>query len=278
MKISLSDIVTADDNIRMGDVDQSLEELIASMDADGQEIPIHVMSTGTGTYIVKHGHRRLAAAKALNWETIDAVLDATPDTEEELIIARYNENEIRKKLGYLEKAQVFARLKDLGWTQRQIAQKFGASDADVSLALATLRAHPDLQKAIESGDLSPSAAEPLLSQSMETQEKLVAAALQAKTVRKVSALVKAHNTKKEITNMEVEFDDNDDDDIDPLEELALHEIEQSLEHLKQADAAKIQHPELVRQARPKVEELLQMAASLRKSFTGETWDNLKDLL
>jgi ParB/RepB/Spo0J family partition protein len=261
-------------NIRHIQDGPELDELVKSMAEGGQEVEIHVFPYENG-YAIKFGHRRVEAARRLGWETIRAVVDPVPPPDE-LILAQYTENQARENLRYLDKAGVYAALKDLGWSQRRIAQKFNVSDADVSLALAALRADPKLQQAINEGSLAPSAVEPLLSQPAEVQAALADAAIRAKTVRQVAALVKAYKNREDLAERETPVHTSADD-VDPLEEMAVGGLREALEHLRLAEQARIQHPELVRQARPTVEQLLRTAQSLKKYLDGSGYDDLADL-
>jgi ParB/RepB/Spo0J family partition protein len=258
--------------------DPALLELAASMRESGQEVEIRVYPAGDGLYFVKSGHRRVAAAHLNGWETLRAVVEEPPSEEADLLVSQYNENDLRTEMGYLDKARVYQRLKDLGWSQRQIAQKFAKSDAEISLALAALRADPKLQKAIDRGEIKPSAVEPLLSQPLEVQAKLAEAAIRAKTVRQVAALVRTHQQQTDASPKKTNQESNLPQDADPLELLAAQELDEALEHMRLAEQTRIQHPELVRKSRPTVEELVRKAAALMEYLDGRAWDDTQDLV
>ena len=120
-------------NIRIVQVDDAVLELAESLSANGLEVPIHVYPD-KGEYVIKFGHRRVAAAKHLGWETVRAIVleDEAMDATE-LIIAQYIENEQRQGLSYIDKARTYAVLKAQGVSQKDIARRFGVSDAAVSL-------------------------------------------------------------------------------------------------------------------------------------------------
>ena len=241
-------------NIRQ--TDTGLDELVESLRNDGQKIEIRVYPDGRGRYIVMAGHRRLQAATQLGWNTIRAVVETAPENEVELLVSQFTENEIRSPMQYLEKANIYARMKALGYTQRAIAKQFGLTDAEISLALSLRKASPKIQKAVNDGIITPSAAEPLLSQSFDVQEELADAAIQAKTVRKIAALVRASKSKKDSMVMELDNEQPVPEDADPMESIALEGLNEALANLRMVEQTKIRHPELVRQARPTVEELL----------------------
>jgi ParB family chromosome partitioning protein len=272
--LPISDIYSLG-NIRQNTT--GMDELVESMRTNGQEIEIRVYPDGHGRYILKAGHRRLQAATQLGWDTIRAVIEIAPENEVELLVSQFTENDVRSPMRYLEKANIYARMKELGHNQRAIARQFGLSDADVSLALSLLKASPKIQKAVNDGIITPSAAEPLLSQPVDVQEELADAAIQARTVRKVAALVHASKSKKESMTMELDNEQPVPEDADPMESVALEGLNEALANLRMVEQTKIKHPELVRQARPTVEELLRIAASLKVYLDHENWDILDDL-
>jgi ParB/RepB/Spo0J family partition protein len=265
-------------NVRNVDPDDpGILELAASLDANGQEVEIRVYQVGS-TYFLKAGHRRIVAALRLGWDEIRAVIEPTPNNEADLLISQYNENDQREAMSYLEKANVYARLKELGYTQTNIAQRFNRSDADISLALATLRADPKLQDAVEKGIITPSAVEPLLSQPIEVQADLADAAIAAKTVRKVRSVVQTYKQQQELFEVEAKEAAPVAEDVDPLEFLALDELNLAVDHLSNVQQTGIHHPTLRRKARPTVEQLVRIAANLKELLDGKTWDDTKDLV
>jgi ParB/RepB/Spo0J family partition protein len=262
-----------------GTESDDITSLANSMMMNGQKVEIRVYpGGGKGMYILLAGQRRLLAARINGWETIRSIVEEPPVNEVELIIGQYNENEEREGMSYLDKAKTYARLKELGMSQHQIAEQFGKSDTEISLALATLRADPKLQKAIDDGQIKPSALEPLLSQPVEVQNELADAAIKAKTVRNVSKLVKAHQRKAAEYSTRKAQEVEIPEDADPLELLALDELKQAVEHAKAVEQARISHPELLRKARPTVEELLRTAASIKMFVDGNTWEDTIDLV
>ena len=197
-------------NVRQDDGER-YHELVQSMKSQGQLVPVQVYQHN-GSYALQFGHQRLKAAHELGWGTILATEVLPPYCEEGQIIQRAMENQARSDLSYLEQAQVYQDLKDLGLTQQEIADRFGVHKSVISIALATLRADPKIQRAIEEGKLSPSAAEALVFQDLETQAKLADAAIAAKTQRKVAALVqtqqKIEETLGDLPLEETEFEDD----------------------------------------------------------------------
>jgi len=260
------------------DLDE-IKSLAESLRENGQLVPIQVYRAD-GHYFLKFGHRRVAAARSLGWDTIHAVVEEPPANEAELLIAQYNENEQRKGMGYLDRARVFARLRELGQTQKSIATRFGVSDSEVSLALATLRADPKLQKAVEEGRVAPSAIEPLLSQPLDIQAALADRAIAEKTVRRIARLVSAE--KARVTSYKQKREDpspvSDEDDFDPMGEMMSQELKEALEHLRLVEETLRLYPDIQRQVRPSVEELVRKAANLKLYLDGETFKDTGDLI
>lgn len=264
-------------NIRIVQLDDELVEFANSLSENGLQVPIHVYPSKDGEYILKFGHRRVAAAKYLGWLSIKAniLYDEQPDPIG-LIIAQYIENEERRGLSYIDKARTYAMLKEQGMAQKDIARQFGISDAAVSLALAALNAPQKLQDAINTGELTPSAVEPLLSLPLDIQESLADAAIRSKTVKKVTDLVNAEKQRRSLGSKKVGA--VEPSDVDPLEEAMVSDLESAVETLKIVNSTGITHPTLRRLARPRVEELVRLAATLKQHLDGKTWDDTKDLV
>lgn len=247
-------------NIRRIETTESdIAGLAESMEANGQAVEIRVFQDN-GHYVLKAGHRRLAAASMLGWETIRAVVSPPPEDRVDLLLSQYNENEHRKGMTYMEKAAFYQSLKDEGVPQSRIARLCGVSDTDVSLALAALEADPHIQKALDEKRISHSAVEPVLALPVEDQGAIADAVLAAKTVRKVAGIVRAHKMQKSLGTPARQEDI--DPEIDPLEIMALNELDEALRLVRSASS--ITHPELRRQALPKVKELVALAKRLLK--------------
>jgi hypothetical protein len=64
----------------------------------------------------------------------------------------------------------------------------------------------------------------------------------------------------------------------PLEEIFSEGLDKSIEHHQMVEQTKIRYPELKRNTRITVEELIRKAAVLKKHLDGETWSDTKDLI
>jgi len=147
--LQLSAIAPAPDNPRkqLGDVD----ELAASMAELGMLQPL-VVTPRQGKFMVVCGHRRLAAAtKAKLAEAPAIVRDLT---EPQRIKAMLIENCQRTDLAALEEAQAYAKLVELGLSQRQIAADVGKSQGHISKRLMLLEIPAPAAAALDSGGIT----------------------------------------------------------------------------------------------------------------------------
>lgn len=85
-----------------------LNDLVDSIHAHGQQIPILVQRTGPDDYRVIYGRRRIAAARVLG-QRVRALVTQMDD--EQRIIAQGIENTVRQDLSFIEKAMFAHRLR-----------------------------------------------------------------------------------------------------------------------------------------------------------------------
>jgi ParB family chromosome partitioning protein len=133
--------------------DTKLAELAASIAASGVIQPIIVRASGDGRYTLITGERRLLASKRANKETIPAVVREVSDLQAmEMTIV---ENLQRADLNPMEQAHAYQRLShDFQMTQEQMAERTGKDRASVSNFLRLLKLPPDVQRHVESGELT----------------------------------------------------------------------------------------------------------------------------
>ncbi len=242
-------LLTSEGNIRaVSPEDTDVQALARSLSIEGQKVPIDIYPIqGNGHYGVRFGHRRITAAKALGWDTLTAVVSVPPRTKADLILDQYLENEHRSGLKYVEKANTYHALKDEGYSQEKIATILNVSPSDVSTAVNILRLPQQYHNAIEQGRISPSALEPLIPLSKGDQERLFNAVLSEKTARKVAHLVRADKEKSKTMGQAAETY-QPDDDVDPMEVLAVDELRQATEHLCVASQIRLTYPALIAEA------------------------------
>ena len=120
----LGDLTELADSIREQGILQNLT-VVQGHYEDGEHVD--------GDYTVIIGHRRLAAAKEAELETVPAVI--TDMTYEEQIATMLTENIQRSDLTLYEEAQSFNQLSVMGWKTEDIARKTGVSKSKVGKRL-----------------------------------------------------------------------------------------------------------------------------------------------
>jgi ParB/RepB/Spo0J family partition protein len=106
-----------------------LDDLIRSLETNGQLSPIRVRLCVNRKYQLVFGHRRLMAAKKLEWKTIRAEVVTT--SEEKMAIESLIENLDRSDLSDYEKGVMFDRMKN----------EFGSSFAEIGRQIGLSRQH-----------------------------------------------------------------------------------------------------------------------------------------
>lgn len=142
------------DNVRadVGDVD----ELKASIEQHGILQPLRVEPGDDGIYLLKIGHRRLAAAKLAGLLHVPAIIDSKPALGADRSIQQLVENVQRRDLNALEEAKALRGILDAskGMTQEQLADKVGRSRPAVTNLLRILDADDAVQAMVADGRLT----------------------------------------------------------------------------------------------------------------------------
>lgn len=124
--------------------EEKLDELAASIKAQGLIQPVVVRAVGAGRFELIAGERRWRAARKAGLEEIPALVKEVPD--QAVVAMALIENIQREDLSPLEEAQALARLIDeFELTHQQVADAVGRSRAAVSNLLRLL----DLPEAIK---------------------------------------------------------------------------------------------------------------------------------
>lgn len=140
---------------------EALEELAASIKAQGVVQPIVVRSLPTGNYEIIAGERRWRAAQIAGLETIPAVVRHVPD--EAAIAIALIENIQREDLNPVEEANALQRLIDeFGMTHQRVAEAVGRSRAAVTNLLRLLSLNEQVRRQLEEGSLDMGHARALL--------------------------------------------------------------------------------------------------------------------
>ena len=142
--------------------DAGLEELAASIRAQGLIQPLIVSPTGKGIYTIIAGERRWRAAQRAGLAVVPVVVRQVRDDRELLELALV-ENLQRADLNPIEEAEAYRTLQeDFGLVQEEIATRVGKTRPAVSNTLRLLKLPPRVQDLLRSGRLTAGQARPLL--------------------------------------------------------------------------------------------------------------------
>lgn len=162
------DAIVADPTQPRREFDEAeVASLAASIERDGLIQAVEVRwDEGLGQYVLVCGERRLRAMRRLGRQKIKATvlkvgegLGALPRLRRQL-----SENVHRSGLSPMEKARAVSRVRELmaeageGVTDGDVARELSLDKSEVSRLLSLLEAAPEVQAAVESGELSKSTA------------------------------------------------------------------------------------------------------------------------
>ena len=189
-----------------------MHELRESIRANGVRTPLRIF-TENGVVYVESGHRRLKAVQDLinqgvDIKTVPCIPEPKGTTEEQRTLGLVLDND-GMRLKPIEEAYVFDRLSNYGWSDKDIAEKTGRSQAHISNARQLLKTPKEVQKLVLDDKISSSFV-------LETQRALVSKAKEKsengeidltkiqdqlkekmlKVVEKATALGKKRGTKK----------------------------------------------------------------------------------
>lgn len=140
---------------------EALEELAASIKAQGVVQPIVARPLDAGNYEIIAGERRWRAAQLAGLETVPAVVRQIPD--EAAIAIALIENIQRENLNPVEEANALTRLIDeFHMTHQQVADAVGRSRAAVTNLLRLLTLNPDVRELLENARMDMGHARALL--------------------------------------------------------------------------------------------------------------------
>jgi ParB family transcriptional regulator, chromosome partitioning protein len=146
----------------------SLQELADSIKQKGVIQAITIRKTGTDSFELLSGERRLRAAKIAGLDKIPAfVLDV--NSKEDLLEISLIENIQRKDLNPLEVAKGYQRLiAECRLKQEQVAEKVGKSRAAVTNFLRLLKLPDEIKQSISKGEITEGHARAILALNDET--------------------------------------------------------------------------------------------------------------
>lgn len=143
--------------------EQELDELAASIREHGVIQPL-VITRGDSpdTYILIAGERRLMAAKAVEMESVPAIIREASD--QDLVELALIENVQRADLGPLETAEAYRQLsEDFNLSHEEIASRVGKSRTSITNTLRLFNLADEVKQALVSGEISEGHARALLS-------------------------------------------------------------------------------------------------------------------
>ena len=151
---------------------EALEELAASIRAQGVIQPIIVRPISDRKYEIIAGERRWRAAQLAGLTEIPAVVRNFND--ETASAVALIENVQREDLNPLEQAIAYHRLtEEFGLTHQEVANFVGKSRVAISNMLRLLQLHSEVKRYLDNGDLEMGHARALLS--LETHQQVEAA-------------------------------------------------------------------------------------------------------
>jgi len=171
--------------------DSALDELAASIKANGIVQPVVVRPRGVGYQIVA-GERRWRAAQRAGLHRIPVVVRDVPD--EKLLELALIENIQREELNPIEEAKAYRKLIDsIGLTQEAIAERVGRERSLIATALRLLKLPDEVQALIEEGKLSAGHGRALLMSDDPAVQKAAARTIasQSLSVREAERLIKS---------------------------------------------------------------------------------------
>lgn len=170
--------------------EEALEELAASIEAQGVMQPIVVRPISSDKYEIIAGERRWRATQIAGLDVIPAIVK--PVGDEAAIAMALIENIQRENLNPIEEAMALKRLQDeFELTQQEVADAVGKSRATVTNLMRLIGLSIDVRRMLEHGDLEMGHARALLSlpdiQQSEAARSVVGKGL---SVRQTESLVR----------------------------------------------------------------------------------------
>jgi ParB family chromosome partitioning protein len=178
--------------------DAKLEELSASIKANGIIQPILVRRTGN-TYRIIAGERRWRAAQKAGLQRVPVVVRDVADGDKQLLELALIENLQREGLNPIDEALAYQRLADdFSLTQEQIAAAVGKDRSSVATFMRLLKLPEEVRSDLASGVLSTGHARALLALPDAAAQRHGAREAIARrlSVRETEALVKKLSTPK----------------------------------------------------------------------------------
>lgn len=152
--------------------DEKLDELAASIRANGIVQPVVLRAVGDRYQIVA-GERRWRAAQRAELRRVPAVIRDIPD--DKLLEIALVENIQRHELNAIEEANAYRKLiEQIGLTQEQVAERVGKERTLITTTMRLLKLPNDVQRHIVEGKLSFSHGRALLMTDDPSIQRVVA--------------------------------------------------------------------------------------------------------
>ncbi len=170
--------------------DEPLQELAASIKAQGVMQPIVLRSVGENRYEIIAGERRWRATQLAGLDKIPAVIKEVND--EAAVAMSLIENIQREDLNPMEEALALQRLiEEFDLTHQEVADAVGKSRTAVTNFLRLINLSPEVAQMLAHGDIEMGHARALLSLTFEQQGAVARdIAAQHLNVRQAEALVR----------------------------------------------------------------------------------------
>ena len=169
---------------------ETLEDLAASIKAQGLMQPIVVRPISSNKYEIIAGERRWRASQMAGLDSIPVIIKDVPD--DAAIAMALIENIQREDLNPIEEAMALKRLQDeFELTQQEVADAVGKSRTTVTNLIRLMSLNQDVRISLEHGDLEMGHARALLALSGEHQTKAAKTVIgKGMSVRQTEALVR----------------------------------------------------------------------------------------
>jgi ParB family chromosome partitioning protein len=169
---------------------ETLEDLAASIKAQGLMQPIVVRPVSSNKYEIIAGERRWRASQMAGLDSIPVIVKDVPD--EAAIAMALIENIQREDLNPIEEAMALKRLQDeFELTQQEVADAVGKSRTTVTNLIRLMSLNQDVRISLEHGDIEMGHARALLALDGDQQTKAAKTVIgKGMSVRQTEALVR----------------------------------------------------------------------------------------
>lgn len=213
-------LVVADEiNARAGKGKDGLEALAASIDAKGLIQPLVVRPTASDKFEVIDGRRRhqalglLVKAKKLERKApIPVIVRSEDDTE--ALETSLAANLIRLPMHPVDQHEVFARLVGEGYSEADVASRFGLAERTVKQHLALGRLAPEVRKAWRAGKIDADTAKAF---TLAADDPLTQARVLASVAKSSGGRISAWAVRNELASGDLIRVDDDDVEMVGLE-------------------------------------------------------------